>query len=565
MDGRGLRGMLDVDAVVRDVVAQLKPQLTSISTLSRNGRGEANEVRPERAERVERGEGAGGEGKNPSSDKSPTLSGRDSLWTLSESASRRARSPSTPPLRDVAHGSAVEGGSGRGDGGKAVPPIISGDGVFATTDEAVRAATAAQLELVRRSMDDRAKVVGIIKRICDERAEEFAKLEFEETGIGRLDHKVEKLRLLKRVPGTEVLETEARGDSTGVDLIAAAPWGVIGMVTPATHSIPTLASNAINAIAAGNAAVFSPHPAASACFAAALKEFNRAIVREAGLRDLLCMHRLPSIATAEELFSHRGVALLCVTGGPVVVKAAMKSGKRVIAAGPGNPPVVVDATADLDRAARDIIRGAAFDNNLLCIGEKEVFVVDSVAEAFKAAMRGAGAVELAAAEIAKLTSAALTVDPRHDGHIFPRRGFVGAGAEVLARAAGREVPAGTDLLFGETDEKHPFVVAEQMMPFIPVVRAKTVDEAIEMAAHAEHGFRHTAIIHSNDLAAVTRMARRLNTTLFVQNGACAAALGLDGPGYLSYSIATPTGEGVTTPLTFTRQRQLVLGRTLDFL
>ena len=446
-----------------------------------------------------------------------------------------------------------------------VPPIILGDGVFATTDDAVKAATAAQAELSTRSMDDREKIVSAIKRLCEERADEFARLEFAETKIGRLDHKVEKLKLVRRVLGTEALKTEARGDSTGVDLVGAAPWGVIGMVTPATHSVPTLAGNAINIIAAGNSAVFSPHPAASRCFAHALKAFNREILRETGIRNLLGMVQEPTIASAEELFNHQGVSLICVTGGPFVVKAAMKSGKRVIAAGPGNPPVVVDATADMDKAARDIIAGASFDNNLLCIGEKEVFVVKEAYESFRSAMKKAGAVELNSAEIAKLTAAALTVDPKHSSHIFAKREFVGADAKLLAAAAGITVPEGTDLLFGETDEKHPFVVAEQMMPFIPVVRANCTDEAIEMAVRAEHGFRHTAIIHSNDLKVVTKMARRMNTTLFIQNASCAAALGLGGPGYLSYSIATPTGEGVTTPLTFTRQRQLVLGETLNYL
>ena len=446
-----------------------------------------------------------------------------------------------------------------------VPAIPAGDGVFSTTDEAVKAATLAQKELATRSMDDREKIVSAIKRLCGEKADEFARLEFEETKIGRLDHKVEKLKLVRRVLGTEALRTDARGDSTGVDLVGAAPWGVIGMVTPATHSIPTLAGNAINVIAAGNSAVFSPHPAASRCFAHALKVFNREIARETGIHNLLGMVQEPTIASAEELFNHKGIGLICVTGGPLVVKAAMKSGKRVIAAGPGNPPVVVDATADLDQAARDIIAGASFDNNLLCIGEKEVFVVKEAFEAFRAAMSKAGAVELNPAEIARLAGAALTVDQKHRGHIFAKRGFIGADAGVLAEAAGKKVPKGTDLLFGETDENHPFVVAEQMMPFIPVVRANSVDEAIEMAVRAEHGFRHTAIIHSNDLKVVTKMARRMNTTLFIQNATCASALGLGGPGYLSYSIATPTGEGVTTPMTFTRQRQLVLGRTLDYL
>ncbi len=240
----------------------------------------------------------------------------------------------------------------------------------------------------------------------------------------------------------------------------------------------------------------------------------------------------------------------------------------MIAGGPGNPPVVVDETADLDRAARSIIDGAAFDNNLLCIGEKEIFVVASVADAFIAAMRRAGAYQLDAAAIERLTKAAFTFDGGGGGcaRAHVKKDLVGKDVAVLAAAAGVRVPAETELLFGETDESHPFVVEEQMMPFIPVVRVKDVDAAIVAAVKAEHGYRHTAIIHTQNLETATRMARAMNTTLFIQNAASPASLGVGGPGYFSHTIATPTGEGVTTPLTFTRERQMIVGQcTADYL
>jgi aldehyde dehydrogenase len=237
----------------------------------------------------------------------------------------------------------------------------------------------------------------------------------------------------------------------------------------------------------------------------------------------------------------------------------MKASKRAIVAGPGNPPVVVDETADLDRAARAIILGGAYDNNLLCIAEKEVFVVAKVFDAMLAAMERAGAARLNAREVDALTKRAITTvgegDHKHD---VPHKDFLGQDAAVLAKAAGKRVPEKTELLFGETDERNPFVPVEQMMPFIPFVRVRDVDEAIAKAKHYEHGFRHTSIIHSNNVRNMTRMGRALDTTLFVKNGPCMAALGLGGEGYLSYSIATPTGEGVTTPLTFTRERRCSL-------
>jgi aldehyde dehydrogenase len=246
-------------------------------------------------------------------------------------------------------------------GGQAAPvPSRSGDGVFPTVDEAVNAAGAAQKRLAGLGLEEKGGVVDIIKSLCSEKAEEWGRLELEETRIGRLDHKIEKLRVIRKVPGVEALKTETLSDASGVALYQYAPFGVIGMVLPATHSIPTMASNAVNVIAGGNTAVFSPHPGAAKCAAQALQAFNREIERKTGLRDLICTVETPTIETANALFHHPGVALICVTGGPGVVKAAMQAGKRVIAAGPGNPPVVVDETADLDNAARSIIEGAAF-------------------------------------------------------------------------------------------------------------------------------------------------------------------------------------------------------------
>jgi aldehyde dehydrogenase len=437
---------------------------------------------------------------------------------------------------------------------------VSGDGVHPTVDQAVKAAAAAQVQVAAMSLADRGRMIEIIRRMCHDHAQEWGRAELEETKLGRLDHKIEKLKIIKNVPGVEALHSDVRSDSTGVCLIERAPWGVIGMVLPATHSVPTMAGNMINVLAAGNTAVFSPHPAGAKIAATALAAFNREIARELGVSNVATTMAEPSIQAATELFQHPGVALLCVTGGPAVVKAASKYGKRVIAAGPGNPPVVVDETADLDAAARAIIVGASFDNNLLCIGEKEAFVVEPVFERFRAAMRKAGAFELDAAAIERLAQAAFRfgTDGQGCGHAHLRKELIGKDTKMLAAAAGIEVPPGTDLLFGETAEDHVFVQEEQMMPFLPIVRVRDLDAAIAASVRAEHGYRHTAMIHSNRVENVTKMARAMNTTLFVQNGPCVAALGSGGAGYLSYSIATPTGEGVTTPLTFTRERQITV-------
>jgi aldehyde dehydrogenase len=449
-------------------------------------------------------------------------------------------------------------------GPEPTPTRGDGHGVFATVDEAVRAAAAAQRRVAAMSLEQRGRMVAVIRRICRDRAQELAREELEETRIGRYDHKVAKLEAVTQVLGVEALRTDARGDASGLCVIEHAPWGVVGMVLPATHSVPTLASNAINVIAAGNTAVFSPHPAAARVAARALQSFNREIEATAGVADAITTVAEPGLRSAEELFRHPGVALLCVTGGPAVVRAAMASGRRVIAAGPGNPPVVVDETADLDAAARAVVEGASFDNNLLCIGEKEVFVVESAAGGFAAALQRAGAPEIDAHAVDRLTRAAFQVDGNGAGcgQAHLRKDLVGRDTAVLASAAGIRVPPGAPLLFGITPEDHPFVREEQMMPFLPVVRVADAEAAIAAAARAERGYRHTAIIHSRDVARVTAMARALDTTLFVHNAPSTAALGVRGPGYLSFSIATPTGEGVTTPLTFTRERQLTVGGAL---
>ncbi len=445
-------------------------------------------------------------------------------------------------------------------------PTRVGNGVFATVDEAVKAAGRAQVRVAALSLEERGRLVGIIRRVCGERARELAERELNETGIGRLDHKIAKLEAVKHVLGVEALRSDARSDASGLCVIERAPWGVVGMVLPATHSAPTMASNAINVLAAGNTAIFSPHPAAAQVAAYALQLFNREIESAFGIEDVVTMVAAPTIKSAEEVFHHPGVALLCVTGGPVVVKAAMRAGKRVIAAGPGNPPVVVDETADLDAAARAIIEGAAFDNNLLCIGEKEVFVVASVMKPFVAAMRKAGAFELDERAIERLTDAAFTFDEKVKGkgcgRAHLKKELIGKDVSVLAAAAGVRVPNDTQLLFGETKAEHAFVQEEQMMPFLPIVSVADFKAAVAAAQEAEHGYRHTAIIHSQSVANVTAMARAMNTTLFVHNAPCTAALGLGGAGYLSFSIATPTGEGVTTPLTFTRERQIAIGGAL---
>ena len=441
-------------------------------------------------------------------------------------------------------------------------PALRGKfGVFQDANEACAAAQESFLQLQKAGVAARVKIVEIIKSMADSNAEAWGKLELDETKIGRLDHKIEKLKIIKLVPGVEWLRPDGRSGDHGITLEEYTPFGVVGAVTPSTHSIPTLSGNIVNICAAGNAAVFNPHPAAARCAATAVRAYNEAIYRETGIENIATTIEKPSMESFAAMCKHDAVRLLLVTGGPGVVKAAMQTGKRAICAGPGNPPVFVDDTACMKRAAKAIIQGASYDNNLLCIGEKEVFALENIADKLMSQMEQNGAVKLSNAQLDALTKAAFTFKPGEGGgcpHASVNKDFIGKDPGVLAKAAGVNIPAGTQLLFAETDANHPFVVEEQMMPFLPITRVKSLEEGVAHSLEAEHGYKHTSIIHSHDVEAMTAMGRALDTTLFIKNGPCMAGLGLGGEGYLSYSIATPTGEGVTNPKTFTRVRRCVM-------
>jgi aldehyde dehydrogenase len=445
----------------------------------------------------------------------------------------------------------------------AAPAVVASSprpGVFPDAASACAAAQVAQLQLAAKGMAARAKVVEIVKTLCTRHAEEWGRFEYAETRIGRVDHKIEKLQIVKLVPGVEWLHPDARSGDHGITLEEYTPFGVVGAILPMTHSIPTLSGNIINIVAAGNAVVFNPHPGGARSAALAVATYNEAIKAATGIENLVCTVEQPSLDSFDALCRAPEVRVICVTGGPAVVAAAMKSGKRAICAGPGNPPVLVDGTGDLDKAARDIIQGAAYDNNLLCVGEKEVFVLDAVADRLLAALARHGGHALNDTQLARLTAAAFTAKADAGGCSHPvlNRALVGADAAVLAQHAGASAPAGTQLLFAETDASHPFVIEEQMMPMIPIVRVKSIEEGVAAAVRAEHGYKHSAIIHSLNVDHMTLMARALDTTVFVKNGPSVAGLGLGGEGYLSYSIATTTGEGITTPRTFTRTRRCVM-------
>lgn len=441
----------------------------------------------------------------------------------------------------------------------AAAPSRPGDGVFAGVDDCVAAARAAFLHLGGQSLEQRRTIVAAIRQAMRDHGDRLARLAHQETGLGRYEHKILKNALVtEKTPGTEALVPRTVTGDHGLTLTEYAPFGVIGSITPTTNPTSTIICNTIGMVAAGNSVVFNVHPGAARCSMETVRELNRAIVAAGGPQNLVTAVAVPTIESAGELMHHKGINLLVVTGGPGVVKAAMQSGKRAICAGPGNPPVVVDATADIAQAGRDIVFGAGFDNNVICVDEKEVFVVAPVADALIAAMRDAGAYLVDQAQLRRLEREIFQRFPGPRSHGAMNKDCVGRNAgDLLARIGVRPV-GDPPLIIADVPEDHPLVWSEQLMPVLPVVRVPDVERAIALAREAEHGFGHSASMFSRDVAALSRMARVINTSIFVKNAPIVAGLGQGGEGHTSFTIASPTGEGMTDPVSFSRLRRCVL-------
>lgn len=432
-------------------------------------------------------------------------------------------------------------------------------GAFADVDSAVRAATQAFHEFEALSLATRDAMIAAMRESMLANAERLARDAHAETGFGRWQDKVIKNRLVTRkTPGTEHLTPTATTGDRGLMLMERAPFGVIAAITPSTNPTSTIICNAIGMVAAGNAVVFNVHPMAKHVSIRNVALLNEAIVSAGGPANLITTIAEPTIESAQALMKHAAVRLLVVTGGPGVVAAAMRSGKRAICAGPGNPPAVVDETADLAQAARDVVRGASFDNNVICTDEKEAFVVRAVADDFLNAMKPHGALVLNAGQTRQIEN--LVIKQRGEapqGSVLNRE-WIGKNAGEILRAIGIEAGDEIRLAVIDVDRKHPLVWTEQLMPVFPVVRVDSVDEGIDLAVAAEGGRRHTAAMHSRNIDKLSRMARLINCSIFVKNGPCYAGLGEGGEGYCSFSIASPTGEGLTGPRTFSRERRCVL-------
>ncbi len=434
-------------------------------------------------------------------------------------------------------------------------------GVYEDMNEAIKAAEAGYRAIRSMSVEEREKIITEIRKLTREEAPIMAELGVAETGMGRVDHKRAKhLLVADKTPGTEDIVSAAKTGDNGLTLVEMAPFGVVGAITPSTNPSETVICNSIGMIAAGNGVVFNPHPNAIATSNYAVDLVNRACKAAGGPDVLVCSMKKPTMESAAIMQSHPSIRLLVCTGGPGVVRAVLSSGKKAIGAGAGNPPVIVDDTADITKAGKDILDGCTFDNNLPCIAEKEVFAFRNIADELISVMLRNGAYQINANQAKQLADIVLVnkTDKNGKTKLIVNRDCVGRDADVLLAKIGINVSKDIRCIICETDFDHPFVQEELMMPILPIVRVDNIDEAIELACKAEHGNRHTAHMHSKNIDHLSRFAKAVETTIFVKNAPSYAGIGFGGEGHTTFTIAGPTGEGITSARSFTRQRRCVM-------
>ncbi len=429
-------------------------------------------------------------------------------------------------------------------------------GIYEDMNDAIEAVKESQRILQRMSMDAREKIISTIRKKVLEQAERLARMGVEETGMGNVGDKILKHQLLaEKTPGTEDITTTAWSGDRGLTLIEMGPFGVIGAITPCTNPSETVLCNSIGMIAGGNTVVFNPHPAAVQVSNYAVALVNQASAEAGGPAVVAASVRKPTMETSKIMLSHKDIPLIVATGGPGVVTTVLSSGKRGIGAGAGNPPVLVDDTADLVKAAQDIVNGCTFDNNLPCIAEKEVVAFDSIADELIFHMVENGCYLISKEEQDRLTQLVLTPKGLN-------RACVGRDAKTLLKQIGVTPPDNTRCILFEGEKEHPLIREELMMPILGVVRCRDIDDGIEKALWLEHGNRHSAHMHSKNVENLTKYGKALDTAIFVKNAPSYAALGFGGEGFCTFTIASRTGEGLTSASTFTKKRRCVMADSL---
>lgn len=429
-------------------------------------------------------------------------------------------------------------------------------GVFEDMEDAIEAAYIAQRQYLECTIANRREYIKVIREtvLKSETLKLISQMTVEETGMGNYEDKILKNTLAaQKTPGVEDLTTEAMTGDDGLTIVEYSPFGVIGSITPTTNPTETIICNAIGMLAAGNSVVFSPHPRAKNVSLFLIKLLNKNLEAVGAPKNLITTVQSPSLDSTNKMMNHEHIKMLVATGGPALVKAVLSTGKKAIGAGAGNPPALVDETADIEKAAKDIISGCSFDNNLPCIAEKEVIAVDSIADYLIFNMKKSGGYQIKSPDQIKALEDLILCENK-----TAKTEFIGKSAKYILSKLGIEVDETIKVIFLETDKDHPFVQHELMIPVLPIIRVEDVDAGIDLAIKVEHGFRHTAIMHSKNIDKLTKMGKLIQTTIFVKNGPSYAGIGVGGEGYSTFTIAGPTGEGLTSAKSFARKRRCVL-------
>lgn len=405
-----------------------------------------------------------------------------------------------------------------------------------------------------KSLNCRREIISNLRTKLRPYIQEIAERELKETCMGNLQDKIIKLVLaLDKTPGVEDLNPEVVTGDDGITIREQSAYGIALTIHPATNPCATLISNVIGMLAAGNAVISVPNPRSAGVSAFLAEKINEIISQACGINHLLIAIREPRRDLVDELIHHPDVSLVVATGGSGMMKMSMCSPKRVIAAGPGNPVAIVDETADLEKAAKDISDGASFDHNIMCISEKSIVIVSSALPSFIEALARNGVYYIDDGEdLIKLTKTILNQDMK-----MVRR-LEGKSAMEILQEAGIQAGRDIRLIVVKSFSKHPFVLEEIMMPVVPLVSVSDFNEALDTALFIEQGYRHTAVIHSQLFGRLNQAAKRMNTTVFIKNGSSLAGIGLSGEEKVSFTIANMTGEGIVTAKDFTYKRSCTL-------
>lgn len=440
------------------------------------------------------------------------------------------------------------------DTGVSAPEAPQSIAIFDDVDSAIKAANEAYLRYHELPLKCRSAIIATLRKELEADIPYLAEQAVKETGMGNVSHKVIKNKLaLEKTPGVEDLKTTALTGDDGMVLFEYSPFGVIGSITPSTNPTETIINNSISMLAAGNAIYFSPHPGAKELSIWLIKRIENLIYKTCGVHNLVVTVSTPSFENTQLMMEHPNIAVLAITGGPAIVTMGLKSGKKTIGAGAGNPPCLVDETAEITKAAQDIVSGASLDNNIPCIAEKAVVVVEQVADELITQMVDYGALLInSAADVKALKSTCVV-----DGSINKK--LIGKSTTTILEAAGLQVPLKEPkLIIVETSEDDPLVMLEQLMPVLPIVRVKNFEEALRVSIKVEDGLHHTAIMHSQNVSRLNKVAQIMQTSIFVKNGPSYAGIGFGAEGFNTFTIATPTGEGTTSARTFCRLRRCTL-------